>query len=81
MTTPPEHVQAPGLTWVPSLSASPIRVGATPPAGQSTKPRKAFLHITGVDALHSTATVRGGGIVEYDVDLKVAFVEPGWIDV
>lgn len=31
-------------------------------------------HITGIDVLHSTGVVRGGKIVEYHVNLKVAFV-------
>lgn len=30
-------------------------------------------HITGVDVLHSTAVVRDGRIVEYHVNVKVAF--------
>lgn len=31
-------------------------------------------HITGVDVLHSTAVVRDGKIIEYHVDVKLAFV-------
>jgi flavin-binding protein dodecin len=31
-------------------------------------------HVTGIDVLHSTGVVRGGKIVEYRVNLKVAFV-------
>jgi hypothetical protein len=31
-------------------------------------------HVTGIDVLHSTGVVRGGKIVEYHVNLKVAFV-------
>jgi len=31
-------------------------------------------HITGVDVIHSTGVVRNGHIVEYHVDVKVAFV-------
>lgn len=31
-------------------------------------------HVTGVDVLHSTGVVRDGKIVEYHVNLKVAFV-------
>jgi hypothetical protein len=30
--------------------------------------------ITGIDVIHSTAVVRNGVIVEYHVDLKIAFV-------
>jgi dodecin len=31
-------------------------------------------HIVGVDVLHSTASVQAGKIVEYRVDVKLAFV-------
>lgn len=31
-------------------------------------------HITGLDVLHSTAVVRDGNIIEYHVNVKVAFV-------
>jgi flavin-binding protein dodecin len=38
-------------------------------------------HITGLDVLHSSAVVRDGKIVEYHVNVKVAFViEPAKID-
>jgi flavin-binding protein dodecin len=42
---------------------------------------KTVRHITGVDVLHSTATVKDGRIAEYHVNLKVAFiVEPADIE-
>jgi flavin-binding protein dodecin len=31
-------------------------------------------NVTGVDVIHSTGVVRGGKIVEYHVDVKIAFV-------
>jgi flavin-binding protein dodecin len=31
-------------------------------------------HITGVDVLHSTGVVRDGKIVEYHVNVKIAFI-------
>jgi len=31
-------------------------------------------HITGLDVLHSTAVVRDGKIVEYHVDVKLAYI-------
>jgi dodecin len=38
-------------------------------------------HITGLDVLHSSAKVKDGKIVEYHVNVKVAFVvEPADID-
>jgi flavin-binding protein dodecin len=38
-------------------------------------------HITGLDVVHSTAVVKDGKIVEYHVNVKLAFiVEDGGID-
>jgi flavin-binding protein dodecin len=38
-------------------------------------------HITGLDVLHSTAMVRDGKIVEYHVNVKLAYItEPARID-
>jgi flavin-binding protein dodecin len=38
-------------------------------------------HITGLDVLHSSAVVRDGKIIEYHVNVKVAFVvEPAKIE-
>jgi flavin-binding protein dodecin len=38
-------------------------------------------HITGLDVLHSSAVVRDGKIIEYHVNVKVAFiVEPAEIE-
>jgi flavin-binding protein dodecin len=38
-------------------------------------------HITGADVVHQTAVVRDGKIVEYHVDLKVAFVVESALDI
>jgi flavin-binding protein dodecin len=38
-------------------------------------------HITGLDVLHSTAVVRDGKIVEYHVNVKLAYItEPARIE-
>jgi flavin-binding protein dodecin len=38
-------------------------------------------HLTGLDVLHSSAVVRDGKIIEYRVNVKVAFVvEPAKIE-
>jgi hypothetical protein len=38
-------------------------------------------HITGLDVLHSSAVVRDGKIIEYRVNVKIAFVvEPAEIE-
>ena len=82
MTSQPEHVQAPGLVRVAELVGVSNRSWSDAARQAVERASKEIPHITGVDVLHSTATVRDGKIVEYHVDLKVAYVvEPGWIDV
>lgn len=39
-----------------------------------TRAAETLRHITGVDVLHSTGVVREGRIVEYHVNVKVAFI-------
>ena len=40
-----------------------------------------YEHITGLDVLHSTAVVRDGKIVEYHVNVKLAYItEPARIE-
>ena len=81
MTSQPEHVQAPGLIRVTELVGVSNKSWSDAARQSVERASKAIPHITGVDVLHSTATVRDGKIVEYHVDLKVAYVvEPGWID-
>lgn len=43
-----------------------------------TRASETLRHVTGVDVVHSTGVVQNGRIVEYHVNVKVAFVvEPG----
>jgi len=82
MTSQPEHVQAPGLIRVTELVGVSNKGWEDATRQAVERASKEIAHITGVDVPHSTATVREGKIVEYHVDLKVAYVvEPGWIDV
>jgi len=39
-----------------------------------TRASETVRHITGLDVVHSTAVVRDGKIIEYHVNIKVAFV-------
>jgi len=81
MTMQPEHVQAPGLIRVTELVGVSNKSWSDAARQAVERASKGIPHITGVDVLHSTAVVREGKIVEYHVDLKVAYVvEPGWID-
>ncbi|MEW6267889.1 MAG: dodecin family protein [Thermodesulfobacteriota bacterium] len=43
-----------------------------------TRASETLRHVTGVDVVHSTGIVKNGRIVEYHVNVKIAFVvEPG----
>jgi len=82
MTSQAEHVQPPGLVRVTELVGVSSKSWSDAARQSVERASKEIPHITGVDVLHSTATVRDGKIVEYHVNLKVAYVvEPGWIDV
>jgi dodecin len=81
VTSQPEHVQAPGLVRVTELVGVSNRSWSDAAQQAVERASKEIPHITGVDVLHSTASVRDGKIVEYHVNLKVAYVvEPGWIE-
>ena len=46
-----------------------------------TRASESLRHITGLDVVHSSAVVRDGKIIEYHVNVKVAFVvEPAKIE-
>jgi dodecin len=81
MSREAEHARAPGVVRVIEL------VGVSQESWTDAARRAIELaartvrHITGADVLHQTATVRDGKIVEYHVNLKVAFiVEPALED-
>jgi flavin-binding protein dodecin len=76
-----EHAKGPAVIRVVELvgvsekSWSDAAQQAVLRASQKTR------HITGLDVLHSSAVVRDGKIIEYHVNIKVAFVvEPAEID-
>jgi flavin-binding protein dodecin len=77
MTGKSEHAQAPAvvriieLVGVSNKSWSDAAQQAVARAGQTLR------HITGLDVVKSSAVVRDGKIVEYHVDVKVAFVIEG----
>ena len=76
-----EHAKGPAviriveLVGVSEKSWSDAAQQAVSRASESTR------HVTGLDVLRSSAVVRDGKIIEYHVDVKVAFVvEPAKID-
>jgi flavin-binding protein dodecin len=76
-----EHAKSPAvirvveLVGVSAQSWSDAAQQAVARAAESTR------HITGLDVLHSSAVVRDGKVIEYHVNVKVAFVvEPARIE-
>jgi flavin-binding protein dodecin len=60
MTAQPEHVQAPGLIRVTELVGVSSKSWSDASRQSIERGSKEIPHITGVDVLHSTATVRDG---------------------
>jgi flavin-binding protein dodecin len=76
-----EHAKAPGVVRV--IEVVGVSDKSWSDAAQQAVARAAttLRHITGVDVLHSTGVVRDGKIVEYHVDVKIAFItEPSEIE-
>jgi dodecin len=77
MTSRTEHAQPPAVIRVVEL----VGVSATSwsDAAQQAVNRasETLRHITGVDVLHSSAVVKEGKIVEYHVNVKIAFILEG----
>ena len=72
---PPAVVRVIELVGVSSKSWSDAAQQAVARASSSMR------HITGLDVLHSSAVVRDGKIIEYHVNVKLAFiVEPARIE-
>ena len=81
MNTQVEHAKSPAVIRVVELvgvsDKSWSDAAQQAAAGASARLR----HITGLDVIRSSAVVRDGKIVEYHVNVKVAFiVEPANID-
>jgi flavin-binding protein dodecin len=81
MSTHAEHAKAPAvirvveLVGVSDLSWSDAARQVVDRASSNLR------HITGLDVLHSSAVVRDGKIVEYHVNVKLAFVvEPANVE-
>jgi dodecin len=69
-----EHAKAPAVVRVVELVGVSDKSWSDAAQQVVARASKTIRHITGVDLLRSTATVRDGRIVEYHVNVKVAFV-------
>ena len=72
--TVPEHAVAPATLKVIELVGVSTKSWSDAAQQAVTQASRTIRHITGVDVLHSTAQVRGGKIVEYHVNVKLAFI-------
>ena len=68
------HAQAPATVRVIELVGVSDKSWSDAAQQAVERASETIRHVTGVDVLHSTGVVRDGKIVEYHVDLKVAFV-------
>lgn len=81
MTAQTEHAKAPGVIRVIELVGVCDKSWSDAAQQAVARASETLRHITGLDVLHSTAVVREGKIVEYHVNVKVAFiVEPAEIE-
>jgi hypothetical protein len=72
-----EHAKAPAVVRVIELVGVSDKSWSDAAQQAVTRASETIRHITGLDVIHSTAVVRDRKIVEYHVNLKVAFVVEG----
>ena len=74
---PTEHANAPAVVRVIELVGVSRKSWSDAAQQAVERASETIRHITGLDVLHSTAVVRDKKIVEYHVNVKVAFVVEG----
>ena len=81
MTIHAEHAKGPAVIRVVELVGVSDKSWSDAAQKAVIRASETMRHITGLDVLHSSAVVRDGKIIEYHVNVKVAFVvEPAKID-
>jgi flavin-binding protein dodecin len=76
-----EHAKAPAVVRVIELVGVSDKSWSDAAQQAVLRASTKMRHITGLDVLHSSAVVRDGKIIEYHVNVKVAFViEPSEIE-
>jgi len=76
-----EHVKSPGIVKVVEMVGVSDKSWSDAAQQVVARASESLRHITGLDVLNSTAVVRDGKIVEYKVNVKLAFiVEPANIE-
>ena len=74
MTAKTEHAQAPAVVRVVELVGVSDKSWSDAAQQVVARASQSIRHVTGLDVLKSSAVVRDGKIVEYHVNVKVAFV-------
>ena len=74
MSAKVEHAKAPAVVRVVELIGVSSESWSAAARQAVARVSKTIRHITGLDVLKSSATVKDGKIVEYHVDVKVAFI-------
>jgi hypothetical protein len=69
-----EHAQAPATVRVIELVGVSDKSWSDAAQQAVERASETIRNVTGVDVLHSTGVVKGGKIVEYHVNVKLAFV-------
>ena len=77
MSVHAEHAKTPAVVRVVELVGASDKSWSDAAQQVVSRASETLRHITGLDVLHSTAVVRNGKIVEYHVNVKVAFVVEG----
>jgi flavin-binding protein dodecin len=72
-----EHARAPAVVRVIELVGVSSKSWSDAAQQAVTRASETIRHISGVDVLKSSAVVKDGKIVEYHVDVKIAFVVEG----
>jgi flavin-binding protein dodecin len=81
MSAHAEHAKSPAVIRVVELVGVSNKSWSDAAQQAVTRASKSMRHITGLDVLHSSAVIRDGKIVEYHVNVKVAFVvEPAELE-
>jgi flavin-binding protein dodecin len=81
MSVHAEHAKSPAVVRVVELVGVSSKSWSDAAQQVVTRASERTRHITGLDVLHSSAVVRDGKILEYHVNVKVAFVvEPAELD-
>jgi len=69
-----EHAESPAVVRVIELVGVSDKSWSDAAQQVVTRASESLRHITGLDVVHSSAVLRDGKIIEYHVNVKVAFV-------